>query len=211
MDTESAADCNHSECLPTAVEIDPRGDLTLLVGLTVCRSPSNEYWEERQMPPKAVAFRVCSRAVARAARVFAVMLYGNFAEARQPESDWTVRLPDDDPEAMAKLLPVIHGRVDNFDSSPGFSRPSILYNIAVITDKYDLTHILRPWANKIVKLLGPWTRLFPLDSRPLWVSWVFGSSVTFKSVMERLAWDTAGSGPYMVHEPSGVCGEHLIA
>ena len=136
------------------------------------------------------------------------MLYGNFGEARQPDADWTVRLPDDNPEALAKLLPVMHGRFADFDPRLDEHELVRYYDIAVIADKYDLTHLLRPWADELLQSLGNCARAPGLDLQTLWVSWVFGSSVTFDSVVRRLAWETPSDEPYYAVEPVAVFGEY---
>ncbi|OIW22433.1 hypothetical protein CONLIGDRAFT_223343 [Coniochaeta ligniaria NRRL 30616] len=73
------------------------------------------------------------------------MLYGGFAESKpsNPETTWVVRLPEDDPEALAMLLNAVHGTVETI---PKELPEELLYGVTVLTDKYDMAKTLRPWA-----------------------------------------------------------------
>lgn len=76
-------------------QVDSHGDLTLLVG-------------EVKKP-----FLVCSRSMARASKVFDVMLFGPSKEATASKSkDWSVELPEDDPAAFSILLNIAHAKFD---------------------------------------------------------------------------------------------------
>jgi hypothetical protein len=130
--------------------------------------------------------------MARAAPFFETLLYGRFAEAKKQESVWKVRLPDDNPAAMGLLLPVIHGRFAAFDALiPSLiSSVALLYKVTVLTDKYDLTHILRPWATKLVSgLKETMGNLSAMDLKmALWISWELGSRVAFKFILDQMVW-----------------------
>ncbi|KAI1850399.1 hypothetical protein JX266_004257 [Neoarthrinium moseri] len=203
---------SHAGCLPQPVDIDNDGDLVLIVGHDECIDDLRVNCQTAYDLHKPRAFRVDSRAIARASRVFKRMLFGGFAESRKPESageSWTVRLPVDTPGAMEVILRIMHGQVhlvpmfDPLDSKHGSS--SLVYYITILTDKYDLTTLLRPWANN-------WLRLFPtcklslrrfrfdtyvsesdLDNNLyyslmdwLWISWELGSEEHFLLVFRWL-------------------------
>lgn len=180
-------------CDPAQVEIDPRGDLTLVVGATRCQSKESSHG-----PCKTVAFRVCSRAVSRAARAFDTMLFGGFSEAKVPDSGWAVHLPEDDPTAMGMLLQLMHGRFDTFDSSSfdGIDGLSSLYEITSLTDKYDLTHLLRPWAERLGESLKHLVDNIPFSCQNfralLLASWELG----FSDFRIRHATSCMGSGQW---------------
>ncbi|KAB5545682.1 hypothetical protein GE09DRAFT_215796 [Coniochaeta sp. 2T2.1] len=146
--------------------LDKHGDLTLEVG------------EQR------VCFKVCSRAVARASRVFYRMLYGGLHESKPSTEPWIVRLPGEEPIAFRILLAVFHGRTNevpedlpNHAKSVGMSKHRLLHDLAVIADKYFLMELLRPW----VKLwLKPWREEFLGSFDGKWLgeiitaAWFFG-------------------------------------
>ena len=136
---------------------DQHGDLRLVVG------------EE-----KAVSL-VCSRALARASPTFFnTLLYGNFAEAKgRQNGDWRIDLPEDDPHALCLLLNIIHGR---FERVPDQLSEDHLYRVIVLTDKYGLAHILRPWVRS-------WLNLSPKNTdsavHMAWIAWELGDHGLF--------------------------------
>lgn len=102
------------------VAVGLSGDLTITAGK-----------EERQ-------FLVCSKTLARASPVFKAMLYGNFKEARPASltEPWVVELPEDDAHSSEVLFNIIHS---NFDRIPDALPLQKLFDILVVTDKYDMT------------------------------------------------------------------------
>lgn len=103
------------------VEIDPHGDLTLVVG-----SGDDE---------PIMRFLVCSRALARASKAFDAMLYGPFKESKPHDSSapWVVSLPADDPKTIEAVLHIIHLNVDKIPKCVG---QHALFKILVLGDKY---------------------------------------------------------------------------
>jgi hypothetical protein len=55
-----------------------------------------------------------------------------------------VDLPDDNPETLRLLLDIIHGA---FANVPAALSLDLLCGVLVVADKYDLIHLLRPYAN----------------------------------------------------------------
>ena len=138
------------------IEFDLQGDLVFLVGELQDR------------------FVVCSRTMARSSNVFRKMLFGGFSESK-PEagSEWTVTLPEDDASAFKPLLNIAHGR---FGEVPQTVSPDDLFEILVVSEKYDMTAIVRPWANS-------W---FPFHNRmPTKQTWA-GDTTTFLAVSLEL-------------------------
>ncbi|KUI59670.1 hypothetical protein VP1G_06878 [Cytospora mali] len=108
------------------IVIDPNGNLKLVVDAD------------------RVLFRVDANALRRSSKVFEAMLFGGFRESEQG-SDWTVELPEDDAWAMQTLLHAAHA---NFADIPKTMDVSELYSLTVLTNKYNMTHCLQPWARK---------------------------------------------------------------
>ncbi|KAB5545488.1 hypothetical protein GE09DRAFT_1243111, partial [Coniochaeta sp. 2T2.1] len=147
------------------VQFDPDGELQLEVGA------------------ENAIFVVCPRSLARASPVFKAMFYGGFSEARQATGNWRVKLPEDDPEALALLLNIIHGR---FDKVPLVLVDSKIYKITVLSNKYDLTEALRPWAKR-------WTKAFVEHSansaQVAWIAWELGDRVLLEDMLDDLLLD----------------------
>ncbi|KAI0969669.1 hypothetical protein F4678DRAFT_480846 [Xylaria arbuscula] len=177
--------CHSSESTHVHSCLDPKGDLRLNVGTFEAKS-----------------FTVCSKALARASPFWDKLLYGVFREGKRrstqdDNSEWTIDLPEDDPEAMEVLLNIIHGR---FDAVPKYHKNSAIpdiYEISVITDKYHMTHMIRPWARK-------WARsaLYSIKFNPkewqwtnvhkrLWISWELGDRAAFEKNAKRLLWESS--------------------
>lgn len=202
---------------PASIAIDEEGDLRLFVG-------------------QATTYMVCSKALARSSRVWKRLLYGGFIESK-PDGDgpWTVALPDDNPASMKIILDIIHGRFDQVPARGGISLED-LYSLTILTDKYNLTHLLLPWAHDWMeaKLF-----LFQEDEegaglcmenllRGLWISWEIGDRYIFEYILMRVAYRTSltqdghlgywnsPSGTFQplfkdVLEPPGMTGKETIS
>ncbi|KUI59015.1 hypothetical protein VP1G_06241 [Cytospora mali] len=136
---------------------------------------------------KVQRFIVCSKTLSRASKVFKAMLYGNFVESKpdNPGQEWAVELPEDDPKSLATILCIIHSK---FSKVPNVVTRDELYGITVLTDKYDMTEILRPWATEWLKPYNPDTR--PLgqngDEALLWIAWELGYTKLFERALSHL-------------------------
>ncbi|KAI1863262.1 uncharacterized protein JN550_009788 [Neoarthrinium moseri] len=120
------------------VEIERDGELLLHVGAETSET--------------AVTYRVCPRALARAAKFFQTLLYGPWAEGKRPDGDWVVELPEDKPSVVVQILLVVHSQFDKaFADGSGVKHGGLaaLYDVAVLSDKYDLVHLLRPWLPRL--------------------------------------------------------------
>ncbi|KAK2772871.1 nuclear pore protein-like protein [Colletotrichum kahawae] len=116
-----------------AFHFDSRGDLVLNVG--------EAFYEGGQ------EFVVCSRTVARWSKVFNAMFFGGFAESIPSSRDgtWTVALPEDRIAPVFLILVIIHGP---YQTIPTVLERDELFDLLIVTEKYGMTHILRPWASK---------------------------------------------------------------
>lgn len=95
---------------------------------------------------------VDANALRRASKVFSTMLFGPFLDAKRT-ADWTVELPEDDPEALKVIFTAVHGKIGKV---PLELKLNTLFQIAVTADKYLMVDALRG------PLTSPWTR----PSRP---------------------------------------------
>ncbi|KAF5493798.1 hypothetical protein CGCF413_v010432 [Colletotrichum fructicola] len=163
-----------------AYHFDTRGDLTLKVG----------------GDQSAYEFVVCSRTLGRSSPVFQAMLFNDLTESKPSDgAAWNVQLPDDDPSPIFLILSIIHG---HFQHVTRTLREKQLYEVLVVTEKYDMTKILNPLAStwfapyEEFRFLGS-DETFPL----LWSSWELGHIKAFSRFAAGL----------MVRQPINVEGE----
>ncbi|OTA96248.1 hypothetical protein M434DRAFT_28111 [Hypoxylon sp. CO27-5] len=169
---------------PRQVVIDPDGELHLAVGSL-----------------NGVTFIVCPKTLARASLFWKTLLYGGFAESIQPDrslgSEWIVKLPADHPKAMEIFLNIIHSCFDKIPTAVRFCSQvrstSILhykdlYQLTVLTDKYDLTRILRPWAQNWVKDIDWNFSEYTASAMEFlsWITWELGDKKTFIQVARHI-------------------------
>lgn len=114
---------------PRCDRIDPDGDLLLKVGLAL---------------GKEHEFKVCSSAMRRASPAWKAMLYGPWKESRPVGDDWVVELPEEDPAPLRIILGMVHGK---FELVPRHVSLAQLYDILIPMDKYDMVHMIQPWAH----------------------------------------------------------------
>lgn len=102
-----------------------------------------------EVGPERTRMAVCVTAVARASRVLLLRLLD-----AEPTYGNGVFLPNDEPFGLAFLLQIIHGNVDRIPRSLLNSKQceeaamKTLYEVAMAADRYDLVHILSPWADR---------------------------------------------------------------
>lgn len=132
-------------------------------------------------------FVVCSKALSRASKPFKTMLYGPYAESKpvsQTSSpEWTVTLPDDNPDALSVLLYIVHGI---FEKVPATVDRGQLFRITVLTDKYDMTHILRPWTRQWMQPFIQRSVGKKGDEFLLWIAYVLGDEELFLKVQKYI-------------------------
>ncbi|KAI0014948.1 hypothetical protein F4780DRAFT_773877 [Xylariomycetidae sp. FL0641] len=134
-----------SQCVaPAPVTIDEDGDLLLEVGQFQC---PHVVAEDERLRTSSGTFRVCSRTLSRCSPVMKKMLFGGFSEARRPSGQaWKIQLPEDDAKAMEVILNIIHSHFERIPTTD--MSLDTLYGITVLTDKYNLTRLLRPWVQQ---------------------------------------------------------------
>lgn len=166
-----------SQLRNTAVSIVPDGDLYLVAGAELLSGDTTE-------------FQVCSTTVARLARVFDIMLFGCFAESKSHLASgqkWEVALPEDDPEIMGIILSVAHANVSKVPTKRTMEE---LYRILVITNKYDITPVLKfqviTWLQNLEGVSEIETNA---DSAAqfMFIAWELGHESLYKWLMDKLA------------------------
>lgn len=130
--------------------------------------------------------RVSSKVLCLASPVFNAMLgptsYFKEAEALRENQTALVTLGDDDADALVIVMNAAHS---DGQSNPTRISFDLLYQIAVLCDKYDIAHVMRSsplmWANK----LTPFARRDGYE-RVLVVAWVFGLNLIFSHITREV-------------------------
>ncbi|KAF5677127.1 hypothetical protein FCIRC_6854 [Fusarium circinatum] len=160
---------------PENIVFDPRGDVKLCVGET-----------------DPVTLIACSRALARASPVFERMLFGSFMESKPSNGgDWIVELPEDKPKALSIFLHISHGQFDQVNRALSIDD---LYDLTVLSNYYDGTHMLEPWVGRWMSLVEDDTKASKVSmAKSLWIAWEFGRKDSFCRIARRMLMESDGS------------------
>lgn len=183
------------------VTYDPDGDLVLVLtreleledakeeadAAKLTKSSSNEALMEKltaSEPVEDVHMLVSSKHMTLASSVFRAMLQRNhFKEGRELAANGKaeISLPDDDPDAFAVLMCVVHGRTR---SIPREVDLDLLSRISTLVDKYQLHEVVEIVSNRWISFLeAKLPEEFTDDLLPwLSISWVFEKPSIFKEV-----------------------------
>ena len=145
-------------------EIDPDGDVIAII------------------PTTTTKFRVSSIMLSLASPVFRAMLSPRLHEGIQvtPASATVlleVEFPDESPQALEAIFNVLHFRQDCMSANVSYD---ILYEIALVVDKYDLVKALGPWGEVWLRGAGGggW-------GKRLFATYVFGDREGFRKECQR--------------------------
>ncbi|KAF4998837.1 hypothetical protein FGRMN_2892 [Fusarium graminum] len=131
---------------------DPNGDLILTIG---------------SFPGRDML--VDSRALSRASFNLRHILS---CDGKEDANGWTLELPEDDSLPFAILLNLIHTR---FEKVPSHVTLDQLYGICVLTQKYNMTEVLRPVAERWYKTVGrPCEGEYEIFFKRAFVAWELG-------------------------------------
>jgi hypothetical protein len=140
------------------IDVAPAGDLILDIG------------REKSL------FLVDSLVMAAESPVFRQMLFGPWADAAVDKNKaWVVALPEDDPRMFELVSRIVHGRIEDL---PEFIEIGLdgLAALLMLTEKYDISHILEPWSDQLLNrlertVLDSWPQNCDDFFRLLWVCW----------------------------------------
>jgi len=148
------------------------GDLKLKVG-------------GKRYPKEQLEFVVCSKSLSQASRRFKKLLHAKL----QPSTKSTtttqkvvVTLPEDDPVGLEVLLNIIH---DEYDPSISTVTLVLLYRILAVSEKYNMSHLIRPWVNIWFQPHADFVQK-PTNNIWLMVAWVVGAIDVFKGVVKAI-------------------------
>jgi hypothetical protein len=101
------------------------------------------------------------------------MLFGGFKEEKPAEGEWVVSLPEDQAAPLFVLLDITHAR---FEDVPRDLILAEIYEVMVLADKYDMTGVVRPWAEDWLRVAASEQDSKVGDSivKLIHVAWEFG-------------------------------------
>jgi hypothetical protein len=175
---------------PATIHLDEDGDLRLQTG-------SETGYGTRD-------FVVCSRTMGRSSLVWKKMLFGGFKESRPTAGEWIVSLPDDDPWSLMIVLNIIHGRFAMVPKKPALEE---LYSILILTNKYDMTRMVRPWANSWLEVAKKATERGENDAMLTSVAWELGDQDLFASRIDSFVVNCSLPSKDRLTTPNGICLE----
>ncbi|KAK9770370.1 putative BTB domain-containing protein [Seiridium cardinale] len=158
---EANASSTNEGCAPVRVEIAVDGDLTIIINETISDQSQQTVPTESQ----ATAFTVRSSTVFAASKTLRAALLGHDSKKPIGEENWTIQLYGDRPKPWATLFHIMH---THFKEVPSDSPDMVqIRYIALLAEKYDLTHLLRPWARQWIEYLRKNNTTFQSISRYL--------------------------------------------
>jgi len=167
------------------IKIDPHGDITLVITTS----------------SGTARFQVNSGVLCVASPVIRAMLGpdSSFKEARdlaassKARTPLEVRLEDDDPQAMAVILRILHLQFDLVPTKDAAVDEKKLYQMAIICDKYDMPQALGYWFRQWTAEVPVKGVLVELDAQlnitgPRWLfmAYAFGHEVMFTNLSREL-------------------------
>lgn len=156
--------------LASTIEIDPAGDLRLLV----------KHGEQH------ITLKVSSKAMSLASPIWRTMLdpAGPFKESQSDNGEIT--LPDDDSEALLILLLAAHLRFQDVPQELWYEQ---FLNVCILCDKYDCIALVRPWLSRWqahqLSFAGP-----IIHEEWLFICWITGDQMTFECVARQYVMTT---------------------
>ncbi|KAK8017036.1 hypothetical protein PG993_015225 [Apiospora rasikravindrae] len=123
--------------LDNIVNIDPDGDLVLVVGADLVGSDATLFNVE-----KAVTFRVDYKALARTSLVFKAKFDTKRDDYKPGTSEvgWTEHLPQDSPSGLNFLFLIAHAKLNKVPEQQSFQE---IYEIVEMTVRYDMFPLLK--------------------------------------------------------------------
>lgn len=142
------------------------------------------------------------------------------------QGEWVVELPDDHPGAMTTILNIIHSHFEKVPPVEGKHAVEVLYELCVLSDKYDLGKVLRPWAKTWLQpLRNEYSPGWMLEGgtgfdwtlhKKLWVAWELGDQFLLESTLLEMVlgletWQFEGSAPPGLLEKAQAVNDEVVA
>ncbi|RYP62614.1 hypothetical protein DL771_009657 [Monosporascus sp. 5C6A] len=130
-------------------------------------------------------FMVASSSVATASPVWRSMLYGNNARARSGKGLWIMNI-DAEPKALSTLFNIIHYQ---FDKLPAELPLDDLFELTLLTNRYECTHLVYPWSHKWTVKFATYVGEeghFENCHKAIWIAWELGDTKLFRDMIDAM-------------------------
>ncbi|KAK4182051.1 hypothetical protein QBC35DRAFT_510668 [Podospora australis] len=170
-------------------------------------------YEDTEIPNdiRPVRFQVSSSTLRRHSPVWNAMLFGPWLESKSSATSghWTVPLPEDKPEAFRLAMNIIHG---NFKAVPKTLELHEFSHLLTLLDKYDSTHIIRPWLYEWFSVLPGWQKTNPEREAAIYIDWKLGNEKSFfyklRDIGLSMSLDPQSGNPLYAGQPFVIPSEH---
>ncbi|KAI1856367.1 hypothetical protein JX265_011614 [Neoarthrinium moseri] len=138
----------HEDCIPEQTVLDVDGDLIIIVGTIACQRLDNAAYHHSL---SAAAFRVRSSTVTGNSAVLKDIIHQNMKRLNTTGAEWIAQFPEDKVDPWSAALHIMHGQ---FDKAPELKCHLLVgvFHLTALCRKYDLLHLLRPWATQISRI-----------------------------------------------------------
>ncbi|KAI1845504.1 hypothetical protein JX266_008362 [Neoarthrinium moseri] len=138
----------HEDCIPEQTVLDVDGDLIIIVGTIACQRLDNAAYHHSL---SAAAFRVRSSTVTGNSAVLKDIIHQNMKRLNTTGAEWIAQFPEDKVDPWSAALHIMHGQ---FDKAPELKCHLLVgvFHLTALCRKYDLLHLLRPWATQFTGL-----------------------------------------------------------
>ncbi|CAP65510.1 uncharacterized protein PODANS_6_10060 [Podospora anserina S mat+] len=167
---------------PVVENIDEDGDLVLHVGPT-----SN-----------LRAFKIDSSTLRRTSEVFRAWIC-RWRTDKPSDSQWVFDLPEDNPASLKTILHIVHGQFDQATKTMAESDGSMLYELLVLCDKYNMAYMIKPWANAWLNRTIKDTQDKPSYWKLAFIAWELGRYDLFTESCQNIILTSQAS-----HDGSGL-------
>ncbi|RYP43317.1 hypothetical protein DL768_009983 [Monosporascus sp. mg162] len=130
-------------------------------------------------------FMVVSSSVVTASPIWRSMLYGNNARARSGKGLWIMNI-DAEPKALSTLFNIIHYQ---FDKLPAELPLDDLFELTLLTYRYECTHLVYPWGRKWTVKFATYVGEeghFENCHKAIWIAWELGDTKLFRDTIDAM-------------------------
>ncbi|KAI0188065.1 hypothetical protein F4808DRAFT_416598 [Astrocystis sublimbata] len=203
--SSSSSHCSHAKVTPTVEKVDAQSDMMLIVGKEACTDPScNDAKENR-----AICFQVNSTVLAGASPRFGLALLSPGAEVVKNSMNWTVKFPNDSPQAMRIMIHILYGYYPS-TAADEHMRLELLVQLTMIANKYDLVHKLSTWPARWIRQIEPYWAVRGFTRQPtedlesfLWIFWVLGHEPLYTYMLLQIAFHSGLDAVGKLTDPAG--------